>query len=46
MELSDPDFYNKIVKITNAITKDKDEDINVIAQKSGCTYEECLLTNR
>lgn len=43
MELDDKDFYNKIAKITNAILRDKDEDINVIAEKSGCTYEECLM---
>ena len=43
MELADPKFYNKIARITSLIVNDKEEDINVIAQKSGCTYEECLM---
>ena len=43
MELADSEFYNKIAKITNLILVGKEEDINVIAEKSGCTYEECIM---
>lgn len=39
----DKEFNNKINKIYNLIEVDKLRDIKKIAEKSGCTYEECVL---
>lgn len=39
----DEDFENKINKIYNLIEVDKLRDIKKIAEKAGCTYEECTL---
>ena len=43
MENTDPEFKEKITKIYNLITIDKCESIKEIAEKSGCTYEECII---
>lgn len=43
MKNTDPEFKEKITKIHNLITIDKCEDIKEIAEKSNCTYEECII---
>lgn len=40
---SDKDFDNKLSCIYSLIIKDKESDIKVIADKSNCTLEECVL---
>lgn len=44
--LSDDNFNNKISKILEAVNKNKERDINKIADFSGCTYDECILKIR
>lgn len=39
----DTEFENKINKIYNLITIDKEKDLKKIAAQTGCTYEECIL---
>lgn len=39
----DKEFENKINKIYNLIEVDKVRDVKKIAEKTGCTYEECIL---
>lgn len=42
----DADFQNKMNKIYNMIEIDKKTDIKKIAQKAGCSYDECVLKIR
>ena len=42
----DVDFHNKMNKIYNMIEIDKKTDIKKIAEKAGCSYEECILKIR
>ena len=43
---NDPSFHNKMNKIYNMIEIDKKTDIKKIAEKAGCSYEECILKIR
>ena len=41
--LPDPDFETKINSIINLVKNEKLEDINEIANRSNCTFEECVM---
>ena len=43
MAKADPEFVEKVNKIYTLIVKEKNENLDYIAEASGCTFSECLM---